>query len=280
VIPVAFKAMVSLIFVLYGGSELLFGRFLNREQSSRGDVIMDVVSNLVVPLLVLPLVLWVSHALADALIPGTADMWAAWPAWLMWVVLLVGDDLTQYFWHRLSHVSWLYPLHRAHHSAGYMSVRIVYRNNLLYYAMMPGLWVSGLLVYWGFGPVYLVYLVLKMAVIIGAHSSVPWDAPLRRHKLTQPLIWFLERLISTPSTHSAHHGLHEADGITRYRGNYGNFLFVWDLLFGTAHITGSRPDSFGIENLEPVGWFRELLWPARAVRSHRVQVRPAAPPAE
>jgi len=223
----------------------------------------------VVPALVLPAVLSCSHTLADALIPGTRDMWAAWPAWLMCAALLVGDDLTQYLWHRLSHSSWLYPLHRAHHSAGYMSVRIVYRNNLLYYAMMPGLWVSGLLVYWGFGPVYVLYLVAKMAVIIGAHSSAPWDAPLRRHKLTRPLIWVLERLISTPSTHSAHHGLHEADGITHYRGNYGNFLFLWDVLFGTAHITGGRPATFGVEDLEPVGWFHELLWPARAVRTER-----------
>jgi sterol desaturase/sphingolipid hydroxylase (fatty acid hydroxylase superfamily) len=266
-VPFLSKAAVTGIFGLLGAAELLRGRFLHRAETGRGDVIMDVVSNTVVPLVVLPGVLWCAHALAGALIPGTADMWAAWPAWLMWLVLFVGDDLTQYLWHRLSHTSWLYPLHRAHHSARYMSVRIVYRNNLVYYAMMPGLWVSGLLVYWGFGPVYVVYLVAKMAVIIGAHSSVPWDAPLRRFGPTRPLIWVLERLISTPSTHAAHHGLHEADGVTHYRGNYGNFLFLWDVLFGTAHITGGRPTQFGIEDLEPVGWFRELIWPARAVRT-------------
>ena len=277
---------MAIVFVLWGVAEIVFGRFLHREQTHRGDVVMDVVSGTVVPLMVLPAVLWASHTVAEALMPGTQDMWAAWPAWLMWVVLFVGDDLTQYLWHRLSHASWLYPLHRAHHSAGYMSVRIVYRNNLLYYAMMPGLWVSGVLVYWGFGPVYGVYLVAKMAVIVSAHSSVPWDAPLRRQRLTQPLIWVLERLISTPSTHSAHHGLHEADGITHYRGNYGNFLFLWDVLFGTAHITGGRPPSVGIENLEPVGWFRELLWPAPAVptQQHRakgpVAIHGAPPPAD
>jgi sterol desaturase/sphingolipid hydroxylase (fatty acid hydroxylase superfamily) len=271
VIPLASKAAVAAIFALLGAAEILLGRFWSREQTHRDDVIMDVVSNIAVPLLVLPAVLWVSHTVADALIPGTAGMWAAWPAWLMWVAFFVGDDLTQYLWHRLSHSSWLYPLHRAHHSAGYMSVRIVYRNNLVYYALMPGLWVSGVLVYWGLGHVYVFYLVAKMAVIISAHSSVPWDAPLRRNRLTQPLVWVLERLISTPSTHSAHHGLHEADENTYYRGNYGNFLFVWDVLFGTARITGGRPESFGVENLEPVGWFRELLWPAPAVRTDEVR---------
>lgn len=264
-IPLASKAAVAAVFVLLGAAELLLGRFLHREHTRRDDVILDVVSSTVVPLLVLPAVLGCSHLLADALIPETAGMWSAWPAWLMWAAFFVGDDLSQYLWHRLSHTSWLYPLHRAHHSAGYMSVRIVYRNNLVYYAMMPGLWVSGVLVYWGLGPVYVLYLVAKMAVVIGAHSSVPWDAPLRRYRLTRPLIWVLERLISTPSTHSAHHGLHESDGITHYRGNYGNFLFLWDVLFGTAHVTGERPSAFGIEGLKPVGWFRELLWPERAV---------------
>lgn len=270
-IPLASKAAVVAVFVLLGAAEAVLGRFRSREQTTRDDVILDVVSNIVVPFLVLPAVLWCAHTLAATLIPGTQDMWAAWPAWLMWAVLFVGDDLSQYLWHRLSHTSWLYPLHRAHHSAGYMSVRIVYRNNLIYYAMMPGLWVSGLLVYWGFGGVYVLYLVAKMAVIVGAHSSVPWDVPLRRHRLTRPLIWVLERLISTPSTHAAHHGLHEADGVTHYRGNYGNFLFLWDVLFGTAHITGRRPPDFGIEGLEPVGWFRELLWPARAVHTDDAQ---------
>ena len=266
-IPLASKAAVVAVFVLLGAAEAVLGRFWSREQTTRDDVILDVGSNIVVPFLVLPAVLWCAHTLAATLIPGTQDMWAAWPAWLMWAVLFVGDDLSQYLWHRLSHTSWLYPLHRAHHSAGYMSVRIVYRNNLIYYAMMPSLWVSGVLVYWGLGPAYVLYLVAKMAVIVSAHSSVPWDAPLRRYRLTRPLIWVLERLISTPSTHAAHHGLHEADGVTHYRGNYGNFLFLWDVLFGTAHITGRRPSDFGIEGLEPVGWSRELLWPARAVHT-------------
>jgi sterol desaturase/sphingolipid hydroxylase (fatty acid hydroxylase superfamily) len=45
----------------------------------------------------------------------------------------------------------MWPLHRAHHSAAYMSVRIVYRNNAFYYALMPGLWLSGVLLYLGFG---------------------------------------------------------------------------------------------------------------------------------
>ena len=35
--------------------------------------------------------------------------------------------------------------------------------------------------------------------------------------------------------------------MTHYRGNYGNFLFLWDVMFGTAKITRRRPDTFGVE---------------------------------
>ena len=63
-------------------------------------------------------------------------------------LFLLLDDMVQYWWHRASHTfPWLYNLHRAHHNARYMSVRLVYRNNVLYYAMMPNLWMSGVLIY-------------------------------------------------------------------------------------------------------------------------------------
>ncbi len=71
----------------------------------------------------------------------------------------------------------------------------------------------------------------------------------------------MERTISTPATHSAHHGKHQSDGITNYKGNYGNLLFFWDVLFGTARITRKYPDEFGVENLEPVTAAQQLFWP-------------------
>jgi hypothetical protein len=43
---------------------------------------------------------------------GYGRLWSA-----MVGILIVADDLTQYGWHRLSHSPWLWPLHRAHHSA-------------------------------------------------------------------------------------------------------------------------------------------------------------------
>ena len=94
-----------------------------------------------------PLVFAVTGRLCALLMPEQRGAWAGLPWWAMTAILLVGDDLTQYAWHRLSHTPLLWPLHRAHHSAHYMSIRITYRNNFFYYLMMPGLWISGVLVY-------------------------------------------------------------------------------------------------------------------------------------
>jgi sterol desaturase/sphingolipid hydroxylase (fatty acid hydroxylase superfamily) len=184
------------------------------------------------------------------------------------VLFLLFDDMTQYWWHRLTHrVPALYALHRAHHSAPYMSVRIVYRNNSFYYLLMPGIWLSGVLIYLGLAPVYYGYLILKMTVIFAAHSSVAWDDKLYRIRALRPVVWVLERTFSTPSTHSAHHGLTAEDGVTHYKGNFGNLLFFWDVLFGTAKITRRRPPAYGIEHVSPISWKEELFWPI--VRSRR-----------
>jgi sterol desaturase/sphingolipid hydroxylase (fatty acid hydroxylase superfamily) len=211
-----------------------------------------------------PVIFALTGKLCQWLAPDLQNALADWPWWAMFGVLLVGDDMTQYWWHRLSHTPALWPLHRAHHSAHYMSIRITYRNNFFYYAMMPGLWISGLLIYLGFANVYLVYVVIKLTVIMGAHCAVPWDRPLYRIKALHPLMWLLERTISTPATHWAHHALTNADGIGHYRGNFGNLLFVWDILFGSAHITRQYPAEVGLRDDQLFGkerWKTELFYP-------------------
>ena len=126
-------------------AELAAGRFFPRE-ATREDDRLDLVVTLTFPL-ISGTVLAASSALCAWAWPQHRGALAHWPWWGMVAVLLVADDLTQYLWHRLSHTSVLWPLHRAHHSAAYMSVRVVYRNNALYYALMPGLWLSGGLLY-------------------------------------------------------------------------------------------------------------------------------------
>jgi sterol desaturase/sphingolipid hydroxylase (fatty acid hydroxylase superfamily) len=221
-----------------------------------------------------PLVFAITGRLCAWALPDSHGAWAQWPVWAMVAVLLVGDDLTQYLWHRASHTPLLWPLHRAHHTAHYMSIRITYRNNFFYYLMMPGLWVSGVLIYLGLGNVYLVYIVVKLTVILGAHCAVRWDEPLYRHRWLHPLAWVLERTVSTPATHWAHHALTNEDGIGHYKGNFGNLLFVWDMLLGTAKITRRYPARVGLQDDLRWGkerWFVEMFYPLlRSRRGHSV----------
>jgi sterol desaturase/sphingolipid hydroxylase (fatty acid hydroxylase superfamily) len=120
--------------------------------------------------------------------------------------------------------------------------------------------------------VYAGYIVVKMAVIFGAHSDVRWDEPLYKIKWLSPVMWVVERTISTPATHSAHHGKHQADGITNYKGNFGNLLFFWDVLFGTAKITRAYPALYGVEDLPGTSAAEQLLWPLVRAKEEKAPV--------
>lgn len=261
---------VVTVFALFAVAEVVIGKFFAPEASAE-DNRLDLAVGVMFPV-VSGLVFAAAQALCAWLMPAARDAWAHWSWWQMVLVLLVADDLTQYLWHRLSHTSFMWPLHRAHHSAAYMSVRVVYRNNAFYYALMPGLWLSGGLLYLGFGWVFVGYSIVKLTVIIGAHSAVRWDRFLYRYRVLRPLAWVLERTISTPATHFAHHALTQDDGIGHYIGNYGNLLFLWDVLFGTARITRQYPPAYGLKDDRRHGsekWYAQLLFPV--FRSKRAE---------
>lgn len=236
-----------------------------------GDNTLDMLGFALLAAFTQPAIMWMSSKIGLALAPQYKNALADLPWYAMVGLLLVGDDMMQYWWHRLSHSPLLWPLHRAHHSAHYMSARIIYRNNFFYYLGMPAIWCSGFLVYLGLGEVYLVYIVVKLAVITGAHSSVRWDEPFYRVKALRPVMWLVQRTISTPATHFAHHAMTNADGVGHYTGNYGNLLFFWDVLFGSAHITQQYPPKVGLKDDELFGaekWWVELFYPV--FRSRRV----------
>ena len=254
--------VILCIFLLFGVLEMIFTKLFNKEGQTRADGIVEIISTLTLIVLTQPLVLLGGAFVASLLAPNAEGALANTPILFQLLLLLVFDDMTQYWWHRASHtIPWLYKLHRPHHNAEYLSIRVVYRNNIFYYALMPGLWFSGALIYLGLGWVYAGYLIVKMAVIYGAHSDVRWDEPLYKIKWLSPVMWVVERTISTPATHSAHHGKHAADGVTNYKGNFGNLLFFWDVLFGTAKITRRYPEKMGVENLPPTSIGEQLLWP-------------------
>ena len=250
------------ILLAYGLAEFLRSDLFSKKEQCRNDGITEAISTFMLLIVTQPVIIALVSLLGKRFFPeyqgalGGLSLFAAIP------LFLLADDMMQYWWHRASHsFSWLYNLHRAHHNARYMSVRLVYRNNIIYYAMMPSIWFSAILIYLGMGWFYAGYLVVKLAVITGAHSDVKWDAPLYRIPWLSPVMWVVERTISTPATHHAHHGRHANDPAVNYKGNYGNLLFFWDVLFGTAKITRTYPQSYGVENLPDATLGQQLLWP-------------------
>lgn len=266
------------IFASFALLEIIFTSFFRKPNQTRQDAIVEIVSTLTLILVTQPLALLGGATVAALIAPGAQDALVNIPVIAGIALFLIFDDMMQYWWHRASHsFPWLYNLHRPHHNGEYLSIRVVYRNNLFYYLLMPGLWFSGALIYLGLGWIYAGYIIVKMAVIYGAHSDVRWDEPLYKIKWLSPALWVVERVISTPATHSAHHGKHQADGVTNYKGNYGNLLFFWDVLFGTAKITRRYPEEFGVENLPDTTAAEQLLWPLVRVKEAK---EPAVAPAE
>lgn len=254
--------VILCIFLSFIFLEILFTQFFKKDKQKPGDGTVELVSTLALTMLTQPFVLGMGFTVAAFIAPGSAGMLNSWPVLAVFGLFLIFDDMTQYWWHRITHnVSWLYNLHRPHHNAEYLSIRVVYRNNIFYYLLMPGLWLSGVLIYLGGAWVYAFYIVIKMTVIYGAHSDLRWDKHLYKIKWLSPVMWVVERTISTPATHWAHHGKHKDDGVTNYKGNYGNLLFFWDVLFGTAKITRKYPDELGVENLPETTVGEQLLWP-------------------
>ena len=250
------------IFLVFGILEFLRTRLFKKPEQTRDDALVEIIGSFVLLVITQPSIILAAQFIMGNIAPHWEGALASIPLIAAIGLFLIFDDMMQYWWHRLSHsVPFLYNLHRAHHDAKYMSIRLVYRNNIFYYLTMPSIWFSGVLIYLGLGWVYVGYIIVKMAVIVGAHSDVAWDKKLYDIKWLSPVMWMVERTISTPSTHHAHHGRHKSDGVTNYKGNFGNLLFFWDVLFGTAKITRRYPDSYGVENLAPAPFTQQLAWP-------------------
>ncbi len=261
------KGIPVLMLLILGVMEAMGGLYFS-DKRTKNDWTIELVSLFTLPTLVQPGIFVFTIWAGRTFFPGSEDLFvdSAW-GWQIMAFLIL-DDMTQYWWHRLSHSNRImWKLHRPHHVVEEMGVLVTYRNAILYYALMPGIWFSGFLIYLGMGYIYLYYLPVKLTVILLAHSETKWDRFLYRYKFLSPLAYLTERVISTPSTHFAHHGLTAEDGISHPNGNYGNLLFIWDVIFGTAKITRKYPAKFGAWNQIKEPWYVQLMFPF--VRSDR-----------
>jgi hypothetical protein len=77
--------------------------------------------------------------------------------------------------------------------------------------------------------------------------------------------------------------LTNADGIGHYKGNFGNLLFLWDVLFASAHITRRYPAQVGLQDDRLFGdehWADQMFYPlSHSQRAHSA-LRPGGRPYE
>lgn len=136
------------IYIAFGLLELVRSDLFSKQEQCRNDGIVEAVSTVLLLTVTQPLIIVAAGLIGTRYFPqyqGALAQIGILPALMLFLVF---EDMMQYWWHRASHsFAWLYNLHRAHHNARYMSVRLVYRNNVIYYAMMPSLWFAGALIY-------------------------------------------------------------------------------------------------------------------------------------
>lgn len=252
---------VSVFIALLGIVEFLVGLY-DKERWDGNEKLTDIVC-FAFPLMVLrPVVTYFGLKALPFLLPGLKNIFSWVPFWWGVLIIAVSDDLTQYWYHRLHHqIPWLWRFHRTHHSAPYMGMSMASRQNAFYTIFFSQIYLTSALVYLGLGPSALVVTTVKSLITLLAHSSIPWDKPFYQYRVLHPVAWVLERVVSTPATHHAHHAATADDGIGYYKGNFGNMFFLWDVIFGTALISRQYPKAYGISHYEGDPWYAQFLWP-------------------
>ena len=246
--------------VIVGIAEFLLG--LYEKKWSRNERILDIVCFIGPKVFIRPAVVYFTLWLLPVLLPGLKNVFAWVPLFWGFLIVAVADDLTQYWYHRLHHqVPFLWRFHRTHHSAPYMGMAMAGRQNIIYTIFFSQIYLTAALVYLGLGYAALLVTGVKSLITMAAHSSIPWDKPLYSRKWLHPVAWVLERLISTPATHHAHHAASNDDGVGHYKGNFGNMFFLWDVIFGTGIITRRYPEAFGLSYYQGEEWYAQFLWP-------------------
>ena len=254
--------VVFAILILFGLIETYGGLYGKKSKRSKNDWYVELFSTFHLFVLIKPIIFFSMTYLLINLLPQYRNSFSDSTFWISSIVVIFGDDFLQYWYHRKAHKwSWLWKLHRPHHSSREMGVLVSYRNAIMYYVLMPNIWWLAMVTYFGLYQEMILAIILKQIIVTGAHSEARWDSFLYKYKSLHPIAWVIERVISTPATHFAHHGKTADDGISNPDGNFSNMFFLWDVIFGTARITRKYPTVYGIPDDPDDDWKSHLYYP-------------------
>jgi len=252
--------IVTLLFIIFMAWEYFAGVY-NRYKRKKNEWLVDLISFPQLGILK-PLVMFVAFYLGTLIFPNSQGSLDDLPFWLAFLIVFIPDDFSHYWIHRLAHsIPALWPLHRSHHTATVYQASISFRENWLWFVVMPGFWWQGLMIYFG-----LLEEVVLTAAIVGAHNiwlhnASTKDKALYQNRFTRGPMKVIEYLINTPGLHRGHHGL--GKNSVPY-GNYAQTLFIWDVLFGTATFNqGEIPEYYAVSNQQVMQqpWYYHLWWP-------------------
>jgi len=154
-----------------------------------------------------------------------------------WLALFVLYDGMFYIGHRMGHrVRVLWCFHSVHHTAEEMRLTTAIRGSAGDFIYLP--WFFFWIPLLGFHP-SMVLVVESVARMWGVCTHI---SPRLLGKLG-----VLDRLLVTPSVHRVHHG-RNAQYIDR---NYGEFLLIWDYLFGSYTPEEETPDYGVLKEVDP-----------------------------
>jgi sterol desaturase/sphingolipid hydroxylase (fatty acid hydroxylase superfamily) len=248
------------IMLTLGIAEFSLG--LYRNKLNKNENVLNIVCYFLPKIIVAPVVTYFSLKLLPYLFPHLANTFSWVSFGWGFLIIAIADDLTQYWYHRLHHeIPFLWRFHRTHHSAPYMGMAMASRQNIIYTIFFSQTYLTATLTFMGLGVSALFVRGIKSLITTFAHSSIKWDKPFYEKKWLHPAAWILERFISTPATHHAHHANSNDDGIGNYVGNFGNMFFLWDIIFGTGKITRKYPTGYGLTHYQEEEWYAQLLWP-------------------
>ena len=140
-------------------------------------------------------------------------------AWWGWVAIFFLEDLTYYWFHRLSHERrFWWAAHVNHHSSQHYNLSTALRQT--WTGGLAGTWALWLPLAWlGFSPAQ---IAMQQGISLVYQYWIHTEAIGRMPR------WF-EAVFNTPSHHRVHHARNP-----RYLDrNYAGILIIWDRMFGT-----------------------------------------------
>ncbi|GAA1987091.1 sterol desaturase family protein [Amycolatopsis minnesotensis] len=163
--------------------------------------------------------------------------------WWTWVLMLLGQEVVFYAYHRASHrVRLLWAGHQVHHSSEHYNFSTALRQKWTPYFQLP-FW--SVLAFAGLPP---------WMILTGLSIDLVYQFFVHTEKIGKLPRWF-EFVFNTPSHHRVHHGS-DADYLD---ANYGGILIIWDRMFSSFVPETHRPTygltkNIGTYNLVKVGF--------------------------